>query len=60
MKEGDLVISKRNPSLGLGIVTSYGYDKNGTTRYAWVRFANWKENDKWCYTHNLEVVSEAR
>ena len=57
MKVGDLVVSKRNPDLGMGIITSF---EVSTKRYVWVRFAKWRENDKWCNIDHLEVINESR
>jgi hypothetical protein len=57
VKVGDLVLSKSNPDLGMGIITSC---EDSTKRYVWVRFAKWRENDKWCSIDHLEVISESR
>jgi hypothetical protein len=60
MKVGDLVRSKRNTRLGLGLVTNDEHMRSNGSGYVWVIFQGWLENDKWCEVENLELISESR
>tara|TARA_Y100000034_G_C6581456_1_gene252277 strand:+ start:147 stop:341 length:195 start_codon:yes stop_codon:yes gene_type:complete len=62
MTVGDLVKSKRVPRLGLGLITWIEVSGTGQIpgRYAWVAFQGWAENDKWCETETLELISECQ
>ena len=59
MKVGDLVRSKKVDRLGLGLVT-WIEEAVQPGRYVWVAFQGWTENDKWCETKTLEVISECQ
>ena len=59
MKVGDLVrvkAGRQTTNYKMGVVTHV--ESCDTTRYCWVRWTEWMENDKWMHMDDLEVIND--